>query len=234
MFLSPVFCKFVISKSCGNNLKSARQSGNPPTVPQYTRSRTPRPYSHLHSAEIHRIVGHLIEKGNKKPVSEFTQDWAQDTIDRLLFPENYRQAESDEIYLLDKTQDFLKFKKISDQRHKSYNIIFNLIRRYELYTGKLINIDKATPDTLADLEDFFRNEHKLFEPIKEKYSTVLKPVKKYKYVWENSPHERAPKKRSDNALITYMSAVMAYWRWCIDMGYTKNDPFRKFSIGSQK
>lgn len=31
-----------------------------------------------------------------------------------------------------------------------------------------------------------------------------------------------------------MSAVRAYWRWCIDMGYTKNDPFRKYSVGSQK
>lgn len=185
-------------------------------------------------AQIDRIVAHILEKGNKKPVTEFAQDWAQDTIDRLLYPENYRQAESDELYLLDKAEDFLKFKKISYQRHKSYRCIFSIIKRYELYTGKPINIDKATPDTLASLEDFFRNEHKLFEPVKEKYRTVLKPVKKYKYAWENSTHERVPSKRSDNALITYMSAVRAYWRWCIDMGYTKNDPFRKYTIGSQK
>lgn len=31
-----------------------------------------------------------------------------------------------------------------------------------------------------------------------------------------------------------MSAIRAYWRWCIDMGYTKSDPFRKYSVGSQK
>jgi integrase len=30
-----------------------------------------------------------------------------------------------------------------------------------------------------------------------------------------------------------MSAVRAFWRWCIDMGYTTNDPFRKYSIKSQ-
>ena len=185
-------------------------------------------------AQIDRIVGHITEKGNSQPISEFTRDWAQETIDRLLYPENYRQTESDETYLLDKTEDFLKFKKISYQRHKSYSCIFDIIRRYELYTGKPINIDTATPDTLADLEDFFRNEHKLFEPVKEKYRTVLKPVKKYRYAWENSSHIRTPLKRSDNALITYMSAVRAYWRWCIDMGYTKNDPFRKYTIGSQK
>ena len=185
-------------------------------------------------AQIDRITNQIIEKGNKKPISDFTQDWAQDTIDRLLYPENYRQAESDEIYFLDKIEDFLKFKKISYQRHQSYRCIFNIIHRYELYTGKPISLDKADNKTLLAIEDFFRNEHKLFEPKKEKYRTVLKPVRKYKYVWENSQHERTPLERSDNAIITYMSAIRAYWRWCIDMGYTKNDPFRKYSVGSQK
>lgn len=185
-------------------------------------------------AQIDRIVNQITEKGNKKPISDFTQDWAQDTIDRLLYPENYRQAESDEIYFLDKIEDFLKFKKISYQRHKSYRCIFNIIHRYELYTGKPISLEKSDNKTLLAIEDFFRNEHKLFEPKKEKYRTVLKPVRKYKYVWENSQHERTPLERSDNAIITYMSAIRAYWRWCIDMGYTKNDPFRKYSVGSQK
>lgn len=185
-------------------------------------------------AQIDRITNQIIEKGNKKPISDFTQDWAQDTIDRLLYPENYRQAESDEIYFLDKIEDFLKFKKISYQRHQSYRCIFNIIHRYELYTGKPISLDKADNKTLLAIEDFFRNEHKLFEPKKEKYRTVLKPVRKYKYVWENSQHERTPLERSDNAIITYMSAIRAYWRWCIDMGYTKNAPFRKYSVGSQK
>lgn len=185
-------------------------------------------------AQIERIVTHLIEKGNDKPVSDFTKDWAQDTIDRLLYPENYKTTDSGELDFLDKTEDFLKYKKISYQRHKSYRTIFSIIHRYELYTGKQISLDKATTDTLIGIEDFFRNEHKLFEPSKTKYRTVLKPVRKYKYAWDNSEHERTPLKRSDNAIVTYMSAVRAYWRWCIDMGYTQNNPFRKYSVGSQK
>ena len=185
-------------------------------------------------AAIDRIIAHLTEKGNNKPVSDFTQDWAQDTIDRLLYPENYKNPESDEPYFQDRTEEFLKFKKISPQRNKSYRCIFGIIRRYELYTGKPINLDKSTPETLVSIEDFLRNEHKLFEPKKEKYRTVLKPVRKYKYAWDNSFHERTPLQRSDNAIVTYMSAVRAYWRWCIDMGYTRNDPFRKYTVGSQK
>lgn len=185
-------------------------------------------------AQIDRIVGHILEKGNDKPVTDFTQDWAQDTIDRLLYPENYRQAEGDEIYFFDKFDKFLKYKKISSARKKTYTAIFNIIRRYELYAGRPINLDKATSDTLAAIEEFFRSEHTFFEPPKKKSLHTLQPIRKYKHVWDSVPHERAPKERSDNAIITYMSAIRAYWRWCIDMGYTRNDPFRKYSVGSQK
>lgn len=185
-------------------------------------------------ATIEKIVTTITEKGNSKPISDFTQDWAQDTIDRLLYPENYKTPESDEICFQDKTEDFIKFKKVSPQRIKSYQCIFGIINRYELYTGKPIKLDTATADTLVSLEKFFRDEHTFFEPVKEKYKISFKPIRKYKYVWDHTEHERAPIERSDNAIVTYMSAVRAYWRWCINMGYTKNDPFRKYSVGSQK
>ena len=68
-------------------------------------------------ALIERIITHLTEKGNNKAIPDFTQDWAQDTIDRLLFPHNYTQPESDEILFQDKTDAFLKYKKVSLERH---------------------------------------------------------------------------------------------------------------------
>ena len=185
-------------------------------------------------AQVERIVTHIIEKGNNKPIDEFNQDWAQDTIDRLLFPENYAKPDSDELCLLDKTEDFLKHKKVSQERVHTYQAVFRIIHRFELYTGKQIILDKATPNTLVALEDFFRTEHTLFEPYQMKYRVGLRPVKKYKYAWDHSEHERAPREHSDNAIVGYMSAVRAYWRWCMDMGYTQNDPFRKYSVGSQK
>lgn len=185
-------------------------------------------------ALLDRIVGHIIEKGNNKPISEFTQDWAQDTIDRLLYPENYTQPESDEIQFFDKVESFLKFKKVSAERKKSYNAIFSILKRYELYTGKHISLDKSTADTLSSVEDFLRTEHTLFKPKKLKYRMTLEPLPKYKYAWESTTHERVPRQRSDNAIVTYMSAIRAYWHWCIDMGYTKNNPFRKYTVGSQK
>lgn len=183
---------------------------------------------------VDRIVTQLIEQGDKKAIDDFAEGWAQETVDRLLFPERFKAPEPDKHYFGDRTEDFLKFKKISHQRHQSYKIIFDIVHRYELFTGKPINLDEATGDTLVSLAKFFKDEHSFFVQKKEKYRTILVPNKKYKYVWDNSSHEKAPKQRSDNAIITYMSAVRAYWLWCIDMGYTQNNPFRKYTVGSQK
>ena len=62
--------------------------------------------------------------------SDFYLDWAQEQIDRLC-PENFKSTNSDEHFFLDKIEDFLKFKKISDQRHKSYRTIFSIVKRFD-------------------------------------------------------------------------------------------------------
>ena len=185
-------------------------------------------------AKFKALKTEITEKGNSTLPDDMSPDWLQDTIDRFLFPENYAKPDKGELCFQDKTQEFLKYKKVSQERVHTYGAVFRIIHRFELYTGKEIILDKASANTLLALEDFFRTEHTLFEPVKLKYRTGLKPVKKYKYAWDHSEHERAPRERSDNAIVGYMSAVRAYWRWCIDMGYTNNDPFRKYSVGSQK
>jgi len=173
-------------------------------------------------ATIDRIVTTIEENGNKMPIED------------LLYPDKFEAPEPDKHCFDDKIEDFLKFKKLSIQRHKSYRIIFDIVKRFELYIGKPINLDEATGDTLVALAKFFKDEHTFFEPKKDKYRTILVPNKKYKHVWDNSNHEKVPQQRSDNAIVTYMSAVRAYWLWCIDMGYTQNNPFRKYTVGSQK
>lgn len=185
-------------------------------------------------SQVDRIVNTVIEKGNDTPLEEFTSDWAQDTIDRLLFPEKFAKPENGELCFLDKTADFLQSRRLSPDRISTYNAVFRIIQRYEIYTGRRIILDKATPNTLSAIENFFRTEHTLFEPVKLKYRDALRPVRKYQYAWSHTEHERVPRERSDNAIVSYMSAVRAYWRWCMDMGYTQNDPFRKYSVGSQK
>ena len=102
-------------------------------------------------ATIDRIVTTIEENGNKMPIEDFTLEWAQETIDKLLYPDKFEAPEPDKHCFDDKIEDFLKFKKISIQRHKSYRIIFEIVKRFELYIGKPINLDEATGDTLVAL-----------------------------------------------------------------------------------
>ncbi len=184
--------------------------------------------------KLETMVTMLEDKGNAMDIDDFGPGWAQDIIDRFMFPENYKKSDKEHVCFNDKTKDFLKYKKLSAERVHTYEAVFRIVERWQMFTGKIIVLDKANSDTLVGLDEFFRTEHTLFEPVKGKYFTRMQPVKKYKYVWDHTKHERAPRERSDNAIVSYMSAVRAYWRWCIDMGYTKNDPFRKYSVGSQK
>lgn len=127
---------------------------------------------------VDRIVTQLIEQGDKKAIDDFAEGWAQETVDGLLFPERFKAPEPDKHYFGDSTEDFLKFKKISHQRHQSYKIIFGIVHRYELYPDKPINLDEVTEDTLVSLAKFFKDEHSFFVQKKEKYRTILAPNKK--------------------------------------------------------
>ena len=45
--------------------------------------------AHRAKADLDRIVGHVIEESNKTAISNFYQEWAQETIDQLLFPDKF-------------------------------------------------------------------------------------------------------------------------------------------------
>ena len=77
------------------------------------------------------------------PIEDFTLEWPQETIDKLLYPDKFEAPEPDKHWFDEKIEAFLKFKKISIQRHKSYRIIFNIVKRFELYTGKPSSKDKS-------------------------------------------------------------------------------------------
>lgn len=76
--------------------------------------------SHKAQADIAQIIDHLTQQGNKMHVAEFTPTWAQDTIDRLLFPEKFMPQDETTSIFFESFENFLKFKKISAQRKKSY------------------------------------------------------------------------------------------------------------------
>jgi hypothetical protein len=70
--------------------------------------------AHKAQANIDLIVGHLMQQGDRMHVAEFTPTGAQDTIDRLLYPEQFKPKEEDHSSFFDAFESFLKFKKLSE------------------------------------------------------------------------------------------------------------------------
>lgn len=184
-------------------------------------------------AQLDLITAHVIDAGNKVPIEDFTQDWLQDTIDRFLYPEKYKEDENAALTFQSKTADYLKYTKLSRTRERNYGIIFQIVHRYEMYSGNRLMLDTMTPEDLAAIKDFMLTEHTLFTVTGKINHRTIKPVPRYEYTWTHTQHGRAPMGRSENSVIYYMKAIRAYWHWCLDMGYTTNNPFKKFTISSQ-
>ena len=185
-------------------------------------------------AQIDLITAHVIDAGNKVPIEDFTQDWLQDTIDRYLFPDKYKVEEETTLDFHSKTADYLKYTKLSVKREENYGIIFQIVHRYEMYSGNHLMLDTMTPEDLADIKEFMLTEHTLFTVTGKINHRTFKPVPRYEYTWTHTYHGRAPLGRSENSVIYYMKAIRAYWHWLLDMGYTTNNPFKKYSIASQQ
>lgn len=184
-------------------------------------------------SQVDLISAHVIDKGNSIPVEDFTQDWLQDTIDRYLYPEKYIEDEDTALAFQDKTADYLKYTKLSKKREENYGIIFQIVYRYEMYSGKRLMLDTMTPEDLSAIEEFMRTEHTLFTVTGKYFHRKFKPVPRYEYTWTHTVHGRAPLGRSENSIVYYMKAIRAYWHWLLDMGYTTNNPFKQYSTGSQ-
>ena len=60
--------------------------------------------------QIDRIIARIGEKAAKTDIDDFGPTWAQDVIDRLLFPENYKKSDTELVCFNDKTADYLKYK----------------------------------------------------------------------------------------------------------------------------
>ena len=182
-------------------------------------------------ARIERIKARLIDLGNKTPIGDFTRGWAQETIDRLLYPDRCPQDQAEALSFQDKTADYLRYARCSPVRKRNYGLIFQIVYRYELFSGRRLLLESATHEDLAGIQDFMLNEHRLFTASGTERRVKYKPVPRYESIWASSRHGHTPPGRSENSVIDYMKAIRAYWNWLLNMGYTANNPFKHFPLG---
>lgn len=188
--------------------------------------------AHKAKAELDRIIGYVIEEGNKMAISSFTQKWAQETIDRLLFPENFKPKNEKHAFF-DAAEDFINSHKVSASRIRSIRHLLGILTRYEIYKGITLDFETVTRETLLDFTNFCRNEHKFFDSKIISGKKFCFPLPAYKHIFESTPSAKAPSGRGENTITGIMRLIKCFWLWCLQMDYTTNNPFKNLKIKDQ-
>lgn len=181
--------------------------------------------------QLEKLKSHIIISEQNIDAALLTPTWFQDTVDHFMFPEQYEakiKKEKDSFFNL--YSKYLNAKNYSEGRAKHYNVLQRLLARWELFRKETLDIDKLTAGDLSDFRDFLRNEYKFFRTNKDGKRI---PIAKYANLYILVPESRYPTERGDNHINGLFKMFRAFYNWCLDQDITLNDPFRRFSIGTQ-
>ncbi len=182
-------------------------------------------------SQLEKLVNHLVVEAQKRDAEATGGDWLQNEIDKFMFPEDYAAKEAKaKLGFFEAFENFLANKDFSEGRIRHYNVLIRTLRRWELYRGKELSLDEMTSEDLNEYRIFIRDEHKLF---RENKAGEKVPVAKYKKVFELIPETKIPNKRGDNYINSLFKMLRAFYSWCNDQDVSPNDPFKKFTVGSQ-
>lgn len=140
-------------------------------------------------------------------------------VDKRLYPEKNKQSQDSFFSLF---SNFLKNRKLSEDRKRNYEVIMRMLKRYELYRSiidnqtYLLDIDSVSIETLSDIEDFLYKEPSLFSLYPEIYSEGSKPCQ--------------PRMRGQNTINTIMTRLKTLFIWLEKNNFTRNNPFNNYKI----
>lgn len=187
--------------------------------------------AYIQQGKLEKLKNHIIIEEQSIDAALLTQTWFQDIVDHFMFPEQYEaKIKKEKETFFGTFQRFLDTREFSQARLKHYHVLQRLLSRWELLRNRKLDIDELEASDLSDFRDFLRNEHKLFRTDK---TGKRVPIAKYAKLYTLVPESRYPGERGENHINGIMKMFRAFYNWCLDQEITQNDPFRRFSIGSQ-
>ncbi|MCD8306000.1 MAG: site-specific integrase [Prevotella sp.] len=180
--------------------------------------------------EFNHKVHELTQRIEKEYKADADSEWLGEIIERFHHPERYKAAADDPVEetapmtFFELFDEFLRLHHLSDVRKKNFYVVKRALMRYELFVKKkkrgmrdfVLDIEKVTKDTLADMWDFMENEYLYAE--------------RYPDIYADIPEKRTPQPRGKNTLIDCFSRIRTFFIWCYNQGLTTNRPFDKFPI----
>lgn len=181
--------------------------------------------------KLEKLKNHIIVKANEMLSAETDNDWLQKTVDAFMFPDKFKQdADIVKVTFFQAFDRFIESRKLSISRYKHYKVLERILKRWEMLRGQTLDLYSLKTEDIEEFREFARNEHKFFKKDK---SGRRKPTPKYAKIYAFLPESRYPVERGDNAINSFMKMFRAFYNWCTRQGITENDPFRKFTVGSQ-
>lgn len=150
-----------------------------------------------------------------------TSEWLEEEIDKRLHPEKYDIDEPvADAFFID-FDEFLKKRKYSDWRIKSFSVVIRALKRYEIFARMTepnfrLSLDSISTERLDDIDAFLRAEHTLFE--------------KHPAIYEAVPESRPPKPRGQNTINGIFTKLRTFYIWAKKTGKTTNNPFENYAI----
>lgn len=167
------------------------------------------------------------------PQEELSQEFFRDMIDRFNHPDKY-EVKKVELTFFGLFNEYLEKHPLSAARANHYKVLARALRRFEMYIQKTANrnykmtIDNFTTEWIEKFGDFLKAEPELFDKYPEIYKEVPAVVRT-----QRKPKRPLPK--GANTICCTFKRFRAFYNWCIERGYTQNNPFANFKgIGTEK
>lgn len=162
-----------------------------------------------------------------------SQEFFRNLIDRYNHPEKY-EVKKTELTFFGLFNEYLEKHPLSTARANHYKVLARALRRFEMYIQKTANrnykmtLDNFTTDWIEKFGDFLKAEPELFDKYPEIYAEVPAVVRT-----QRKPKRPLPK--GANTICCTFKRFRAFYNWCIERGYTQNNPFANFKgIGTEK
>ncbi|PKO97162.1 MAG: recombinase [Bacteroidetes bacterium HGW-Bacteroidetes-7] len=177
-------------------------------------------------AEFHNGIAYIKNLmldiyANTSDKKSLTSEKLQSEIEKRINPDA-PGMDPDKMSFMDLFDEFIQNRKISDVRKNNFRVLFRALQRFELYkrlSGSkwfAFDFDSFNSSLLGEIEAFLKSEHKLAE--------------KYKQIYEEVSESRKPAQRGQNTINDLMTKFRTFFIWANNQGFTKNNPFTKFSI----
>lgn len=166
----------------------------------------------LQSLRAAVLEAFIRDGAGKRPLPA---DWLESVVNKYEHPEAEEAATAPRT-LAEAFDAYLAEHHLSECRSRFARVVARAVERFETYTGRPLELDAITADTLREFEAYQRQEAQI--------------VAKHPELLKVCPESREPEERSENTIIGRMKMLRAVLNWAYKQGRTDNKPFARYTI----